>query len=91
MDLQHRNTRVKVSANLTQKRMGSLKDSSLKEIDETASPNLKRKEDDDKPTLDVSLFTPKTGMTIGCWNVRTLHFTGALQILIHELERFRWM
>jgi hypothetical protein len=90
MDLQSSYTRVKVPANLTQKRVGSLKDSSFKEIDETASLNLKRRGDDDKPTLDDSLLTPKTGMTIGCWNVRTLYSTGALQILLQELERFRW-
>jgi len=87
MDLQRRNTRAKVQATLAQERAGSLKDSSLKAIDKTASSNLKRREDDDKPTLDVSLITPKTGMTFGCWNVRTLYFTGALKIVIHELER----
>jgi len=71
MDLQSRNTRVKVPANLALKTSGSLKDSSLKEIEETASSNLKRREEDDKPTLDVSLLTPKTGMTVGCLIINT--------------------
>ncbi len=29
-------------------------------------------------------------MTVGCWNVRTLHTTGATELLLHELKKLRW-
>ena len=41
--------------------------------------------------LSVShLLSPKRVISIGTWNVRTLLPTGALHMLIHELERFKW-
>lgn len=36
------------------------------------------------------ILTPKSILTIGCWNVRTLHTTGATALLMHELKKFRW-
>ena len=32
----------------------------------------------------------KQGIVIGTWNVRTLHATGKLKELTHELQRYRW-
>ena len=29
-------------------------------------------------------------MTVGTWNVRTLYATGAVGMVIHELDRLRW-
>jgi exonuclease III len=29
-------------------------------------------------------------MTVGCWNVRTLHADGTTTLLLHELEKFKW-
>jgi exonuclease III len=36
------------------------------------------------------LLTPKRITTVGTWNVRTLYATGAVSMLIRELERLRW-
>lgn len=39
-----------------------------------------------KPTIKL----PTHGITIGTWNVRTLHQCGKVKELTHELKRYRW-
>jgi len=36
------------------------------------------------------MLTQKKVLTVGCWNVRTLHTIGALEVLLNELEKYRW-
>ena len=36
------------------------------------------------------LISPKKITSVGTWNVRTLMATGAVTMLLHELNRFRW-
>ena len=44
----------------------------------------------DKPSGKSHIITAKRITTFGTWNVRTLNTTGALTILLKELERMKW-
>ena len=47
------------------------------------------KDGDEKEGV-LYFMKPSRVTTIGTWNVRTLYTAGALGMLIHELESFRW-
>ena len=84
-------TWVKVPASSTQVADDSLYETgSLYEIDEAPPPNPHGRGAVDESKVNGSILTPKSILTVGCWNVRTLYTTGATAVLIHELEKCRW-
>ena len=85
MELQLTNTKVKVSALPTQKA-----DDPRNETDEASPPNSNGRGAVDRSHTKESLLTPKSILTVGCWNVRTLYATGVPKLLLHELEKIRW-
>ncbi|XP_072021929.1 craniofacial development protein 2-like [Amphiura filiformis] len=44
----------------------------------------------DAPKEKVALLTTKCNIGIGTWNVRTLHHDGNLEILLNQMQKFRW-
>ena len=40
--------------------------------------------------MQSKLMKPGERMSIGCWNVRTLNYDGAEELLINELLKFEW-
>ena len=48
------------------------------------------RDDTDKPEGRPALFSTKSLIGIGTWNVRTLHQEGNLNILLHQLDKFKW-
>ena len=72
MELQLTNTWVKAPAIPTQKA-----DDPHNETDEATPPNPNGRETVDRSHTKESLLTPKSILTVGCWNARTLHATGA--------------
>ena len=44
----------------------------------------------DAPKEKVALLTTKTHIGIGTWNVRTLYQDGNLEILLNQMQKFRW-
>ena len=86
MEVQPKNTWVKVPGFKTR-----VADDPLYEADDVASLNPNGRGDTDRSDVKrSSLLTQKRIMTVGCWNVRTLLTTGALEVLLNELEKFRW-
>src|SRR5664279_2056080 len=86
MTEQHTYTWVKVPATSTQQAedplIGTHEATPLNPHGRGAADRSKAKES--------TILTPKSILTVGCWNVRTLHTAGALELLMHELEKFRW-
>ena len=41
-------------------------------------------------TSKEKLLKFKETTYIGTWNVRTLHATGTLEVLLHQLEKYKW-
>ena len=83
MELRHSHTWVKVPASTTQ-----VADGALFEIDEATPPKPNGRGAVDRPKTSESLLTPKSIMTVGCWNVHTLKAEGALEMMLHELDKF---
>ncbi|XP_072023049.1 craniofacial development protein 2-like [Amphiura filiformis] len=44
----------------------------------------------DKPKERKALLTTKSIIGIGTWNVRTLYQSGNLELLLHQLNKFKW-
>ena len=42
------------------------------------------------PAEKIHFLSPRQITTVGTWNVRSLHTTGALDLLIHELSHVKW-
>jgi len=86
MDEQQTHTWVKVPAIPTLQADGP-----LIEIHEATPLNPHGRGAADRPHAGESnILTPKSILTVGCWNVRTLNTTGATEVLMHELKKFRW-
>lgn len=86
MDTYTSNTRVKVPAlnSVTLPLRSDLR------TDEASLPKPKGRSGADGNREKRHLLTPKRVTTIGTWNVRTLNTTGAVGLLIQELNHFRW-
>ena len=37
-----------------------------------------------------TILSPNAVFTVGCWNVRSLYYPGAVKLLVQELEHFKW-
>ena len=48
------------------------------------------RDDTDKPEGRPALFSTKSLIGIRTWNVRTLYQEGNLNILLHQLDKFKW-
>jgi hypothetical protein len=83
---QQANTWVKVPALPPQQADGPL----LEIYEATSSNPHGREAADGLHANESNILTPKSIMTVGCWNVRTLYTTGATALLIHELKKLRW-
>jgi hypothetical protein len=89
MRSQHNSTWVKAPD--TQLRVvDDTRTGATKGVYDAASPNLQGREAVDTLSTKRAILTPNTVMTVGCWNTRTLYSAGATQLLIQELNRFRW-
>ena len=44
----------------------------------------------DAPKEKVALLTTKIDIGIGTWNVRTLYQPGNLEILLNQMQKFKW-
>jgi len=101
MEEQQTNTWVKVPAISTQKADDPLPENheatsleaihSLAETHEATPLNPHGRGGVDRShAKESTILTPKSILTVGCWNVRTLYATGATSLLMHELKKFRW-
>ena len=43
-----------------------------------------------KTGIRGTILSPNAVFTVGCWNVRSLYYPGAVQLLVQELEHFKW-
>eukprot|EP00057_Strongylocentrotus_purpuratus_P005406 XP_003730910.1 PREDICTED: craniofacial development protein 2-like [Strongylocentrotus purpuratus] len=58
--------------------------------DDASSPNPVGRDHVDNPKEKTALLTAKKLIGIGTWNVRTLNQDGKLDILLNQLEKFKW-